>query len=122
MAFGTIDEILESINATLFADPNKDDRVAEAECMVSECTFGKKYNLAVALYAAHLLALDNQGDGSSTNPNPIGIVKREKEDRVEIEHPVGTDEWFKQTSYGSRFLMVRKTRIFTARTRWMGCN
>lgn len=124
----TIDEWIESLNATLFADPNKDDRICEAECNVSDCLFGKKYNLAVALYTTHLLALDNMGDGTSTDPNPVGVIAEEKEDRLTIKYRTGAstdssnDQWLKLTNWGARFLMLRKGRTFMPRTSKMGCN
>ena len=126
MAFSTIDEAIGAISEECFNDPKKDERVEEAKCMVSQCVFGAKYNLAVALYSCHLLALDNRGDGTSTNPNPVGVITEEREDRVQIKFAPntaqeGTDSWYRLTNFGSRFLALKKSRIFTARTRCMGC-
>lgn len=124
----SIDSWLQHFNATLWASSRKADAITDAKDYVSSCVFGTKYNKAVALVTAHLLALDTAGEGTDNNPNSQGVIKKEKEDRIEIEYATGsgdgseTEQWYKQTNYGSRFLQLRKQVKFMPRVRGMGCN
>ena len=58
--------------------------------MVSKHTFGTKYNLALAYFVAHIIALNGvyaTAQGSSTDGSVAGI-KREKEGDLEREYAI----------------------------------
>lgn len=92
--------------------------------MVSKNTFGAKYNLALAYFVAHILALNGvyaSVQGSSTDGSVAGI-KREKEGDLEREYaiPDASDymSLLYKTYYGRMYLQIMKLCAIGIKTRF----
>lgn len=92
--------------------------------MVSKHTFGTKYNLALAYFFAHILALNGvyaSVQGSSTDGSVAG-VKREKEGDLEREYaiPDASDymSLLYKTYYGRMYLQIMKLCAIGIKTRF----
>ena len=92
--------------------------------MVSKKTFGTKYNLALAYFIAHILALQGvyaTNTGASTDGSVAG-VKREKEGDLEREYaiPDASDymSLLYKTYYGRFFLQMMKMCAIGIKTRF----
>lgn len=92
--------------------------------MVSKNTFGTKYNLALAYFVAHILALNGlyaTAQGSSTDGSVAGI-KREKEGDLEREYaiPDASDymSLLYKTYYGRMYLQIMKMCAIGIKTRF----
>lgn len=92
--------------------------------MVSKNTFGTKYNLALAYFVAHILALNGvyaTAQGSSTDGSVAG-VKREKEGDLEREYaiPDASDymSLLYKTYYGRFYLQLMKMCAIGIKTRF----
>lgn len=92
--------------------------------MVSKNTFGAKYNLALAYFVAHILALNGvyaSVQGSSTDGSVAGI-KREKEGDLEREYaiPDASDymSLLYKTYYGRMYLQLMKMCAIGIKTRF----
>ena len=92
--------------------------------MVSKHTFGTKYNLALAYFVAHILALNGvyaSVHGSSTDGSVAGI-KREKEGDLEREYaiPDASDymSLLYKTYYGRMYLQIMKMCAIGIKTRF----
>lgn len=92
--------------------------------MVSKNTFGTKYNLALAYFVAHILALNGvyaTTQGSSTDGSVAG-VKREKEGDLEREYaiPDASDymSLLYKTYYGRMYLQIMKLCAIGIKTRF----
>lgn len=92
--------------------------------MVSKNTFGAKYNLALAYFVAHILALNGvyaSVQGSSTDGSVAGI-KREKEGDLEREYaiPDASDymSLLYKTYYGRMYLQIMKMCAIGIKTRF----
>jgi len=92
--------------------------------MVSKHTFGTKYNLALAYFVAHIIALNGvyaTAQGSSTDGSVAGI-KREKEGDLEREYaiPDASDymSLLYKTYYGRMYLQIMKLCAIGIKTRF----
>ena len=92
--------------------------------MVSKNTFGIKYNLALAYFVAHIIALNGvyaTAQGSSTDGSVAG-VKREKEGDLEREYaiPDASDymSLLYKTYYGRMYLQIMKLCAIGIKTRF----
>ena len=92
--------------------------------MVSKHTFGTKYNLALAYFVAHIIALNGvyaTGQGSSTDGSVAGI-KREREGDLEREYaiPDASDymSLLYKTYYGRMYLQIMKLCAIGIKTRF----
>lgn len=92
--------------------------------MVSKKTFGDKYNLALAYFVAHILALNGvyaSVQGASTDGSVAGI-KREKEGDLEREYaiPDASDymSLLYKTYYGRMYLQIMKLCAIGIKTRF----
>ena len=92
--------------------------------MVSKNTFGTKYNLALAYFVAHIIALNGlyaTEQGSSTDGSVAG-VKREKEGDLEREYaiPDASDymSLLYKTYYGRMYLQIMKMCAIGIKTRF----
>ncbi|MBQ1760560.1 MAG: DUF4054 domain-containing protein [Prevotella sp.] len=92
--------------------------------MVSKNTFGTKYNLALAYFVAHIIALNGvyaTAQGSSTDGSVAGI-KREKEGDLEREYaiPDASDymSLLYKTYYGRMYLQIMKLCAIGIKTRF----
>ena len=92
--------------------------------MVSKNTFGAKYNLALAYFVAHIIALNGvyaTTQGSSTDGSVAG-VKREKEGDLEREYaiPDASDymSLLYKTYYGRMYLQIMKLCAIGIKTRF----
>lgn len=92
--------------------------------MVSKNTFGAKYNLALAYFVAHILALNGvyaSVQGSSTDGSVAG-VKREREGDLEREYaiPDASDymSLLYKTYYGRMYLQIMKLCAIGIKTRF----
>lgn len=92
--------------------------------MVSKNTFGIKYNLALAYFVAHIIALNGlyaTAQGSSTDGSVAGI-KREKEGDLEREYaiPDASDymSLLYKTYYGRMYLQIMKMCAIGIKTRF----
>ena len=91
--------------------------------MVSKKTFGVKYDLALAYFIAHVLALQGvyATEGASTDGSVAG-VKREKEGDLEREYaiPDASDymSLLYKTYYGRMYLQIMKLCTIGIKTRF----
>ena len=92
--------------------------------MVSKHTFGTKYNLALAYFVAHIIALNGvyaTAQGSSTDGSVAGI-KREREGDLEREYaiPDASDymSLLYKTYYGRMYLQIMKLCAIGIKTRF----
>ena len=92
--------------------------------MVSKNTFGTKYNLALAYFVAHIIALNGvyaTAQGSSTDGSVAGI-KREKEGDLEREYaiPDASDymSLLYKSYYGRMYLQIMKLCAIGIKTRF----
>ena len=92
--------------------------------MVSKHTFGSKYNLALAYFVAHILALNGEyatTQGASTDGSVAG-VRREKEGDLEREYaiPDASDymSLLYKTYYGRMYLQIMKLCAIGIKTRF----
>ena len=92
--------------------------------MVSKNTFGAKYNLDLAYFVAHILALNGvyaSVQGSSTDGSVAGI-KREREGDLEREYaiPDASDymSLLYKTYYGRMYLQIMKMCAIGIKTRF----
>ena len=92
--------------------------------MVSKNTFGTKYNLALAYFVAHIIALNGlyaTTQGSSTDGSVAGI-KREREGDLEREYaiPDASDymSLLYKTYYGRMYLQIIKLCAIGIKTRF----
>lgn len=92
--------------------------------MVSKNTFGTKYNLALAYFVAHIIALNGvyaTTQGSSTDGSVAGI-KREREGDLEREYaiPDASDymSLLYKTYYGRMYLQIMKLCAIGIKTRF----
>lgn len=92
--------------------------------MVSKHTFGTKYNLALAYFVAHIIALNGvyaTAQGSSTDGSVAGI-KREKEGDLEREYaiPDASDymSLLYKTYYGRMYLQIMQLCAIGIKTRF----
>ena len=92
--------------------------------MVSKNTFGIKYNLALAYFVAHIIALNGvyaTAQGSSTDGSVAGI-KREREGDLEREYaiPDASDymSLLYKTYYGRMYLQIMKMCAIGIKTRF----
>lgn len=91
---------------------------------VSESKFGPFYNKAIAVYAAHLLKLNEVAadDGSSGGTITAGGIIMEKEGDLQRQYGTSAstsaaDEFLSKTLYGKLFLQLRSMCIVPAMTR-----
>jgi hypothetical protein len=92
--------------------------------MVSKNTFGVKYNLALAYFVAHIIALNGiytTTAGASSDASVAG-VKREKEGDLEREYaiPDASDymSLLYRTYYGRMYLQIMKLCAIGIKTRF----
>ena len=92
--------------------------------MVSKNTFGIKYNLALAYFVAHIIALNGiytTTAGASSDASVAG-VKREKEGDLEREYaiPDASDymSLLYKTYYGRMYLQIMKLCAIGIKTRF----
>lgn len=92
--------------------------------MVSKNTFGTKYNLALAYFVAHIIALNGvyaTAQGSSTDGSVAGI-KREREGDLEREYaiPDASDymSLLYKTYYGRMYLQIMQLCAIGIKTRF----
>ena len=92
--------------------------------MVSKNTFGIKYNLALAYFVAHIIALNSiytTTAGASSDASVAG-VKREKEGDLEREYaiPDASDymSLLYKTYYGRMYLQIMKLCAIGIKTRF----
>lgn len=124
-----MDEVLNvfRVIATEFNNLTDEEVTAMLELfapMVSKNTFGTKYNLALAYFVAHILALNGvyaSVQGSSTDGSVAGI-KREKEGDLEREYaiPDASDymSLLYKTYYGRMYLQIMKLCAIGIKTRF----
>ena len=92
--------------------------------MVSKHTFGNQYNLALAYFVAHIIALNNvytTTAGASSDASVAG-VKREREGDLEREYaiPDASDymSLLYKTYYGRMYLQIMKLCAIGIKTRF----
>ena len=124
-----MDDVLKvfRVIAPEFANLTDEEVMAMLELfapMVSKNTFGAKYNLALAYFVAHILALNGvyaSVQGSSTDGSVAGI-KREKEGDLEREYaiPDASDymSLLYKTYYGRMYLQIMKMCAIGIKTRF----
>lgn len=91
--------------------------IADAELVVNETLWDVKYNLGLAYLTAHYLSLANftEGGGGGVGSG-TGTIASKSVDGVSVSYAVptisntsGNDDFYTQTSYGQRYLALRKT-------------
>lgn len=85
----------------------------EAECEVSESKWGCKYDRAVALITAHLIAMSERAKNSGTGSSGTGQLTKVKVGQLERTFDAGSDVEKKDgsynlTIYGKEFIRIRK--------------
>lgn len=93
-------------------DAELDLFATEAECEVSQKKWGCKYDRAVALITAHLIAMSERAKNSGTGSSGTGQMKKVKVGQLEREFDVGSssdeDGSYSLTIYGKEFIRIRK--------------
>nr|DAI17697.1 MAG TPA: head to tail adaptor [Caudoviricetes sp.] len=91
---------------------------------VSETAFGNRYGLALALYIAHVLTLQNavSQQGAMGAGITQGAIQSEKEGDLEVSYGAvagasNADDLFNKTYYGKLYLDLRRKCVFTVMTR-----
>lgn len=124
-----MDEVLKvfRVIATEFNNLTDEEVTAMLELfapMVSKNTFGTKYNLALAYFVAHIIALNDlytTTQGASTDGSVAGI-KREREGDLEREYaiPDASDymSLLYKTYYGRFYLQLMKMCAIGIKTRF----
>lgn len=92
-------------------DVELDAFAAEAECEISQKKWGCRYDRAVALITAHLIALSKKSANGTTDSGSAQL-KRVKVGQLEREFDVDSDadstNTYNLTLYGKEFLRLRK--------------
>lgn len=124
-----MDEVLKvfRVIAPEFANMTDEEVTAMLELfapMVSKNTFGIKYNLALAYFVAHIIALNGiytTTAGASSDASVAG-VKREREGDLEREYaiPDASDymSLLYKTYYGRMYLQIMKLCAIGIKTRF----
>lgn len=120
----TIAQII-AVKGPSFVGDSRLDAFEELACLyVSDRAFVDKTNLAKSLVMLHWLTLEAQGggDSSTSGSGSVGGIKKEQEGKLirEIHSTISeedSDNYWKSTSFGSEYLILRKACIFKARTR-----
>lgn len=103
----TISQIFDAIAPVYATDADKNLFIELAESLTSSSCFGTKYNLAVALRAAHLITVrDRQGIS--------GPISNLREGDIQVYYGSILDTWksnLHQTSYGIELLGLIKGNI-----------
>ena len=92
--------------------------------MVSKKTFGAKYDLALAYFIAHIIALQNEytTTAGASADNSVAGVKREREGDLEREYaiPDASDymSLLYKTYYGRMYLQIMKLCSIGIKTRF----
>ena len=99
------------------ADAELDLFATEAECEVSETKWGCKYDRAVALITAHLIAMSERAKNSGTGSSGTGQLTKVKVGQLERTFDAGENSQgqgssgkgsYSLTIYGKEFLRIRK--------------
>lgn len=94
-----------------------------AESMVNIKAFGKKAQIALAYYIAHLITMHRitQEEGASSTTALGGAVVMEKEDELQRQYAAPSsslsDSTLSATYYGRMSIELRNSCVFTAMTR-----
>ena len=93
---------------------------------VGKKVFGKKYDLALAYFTAHMLTLNNMKAAVETTDGAFDVrrfadVKREREGDLEREYAVGDydSSLLSLTYYGRYYLWILKLCSIGVKTRFM---
>lgn len=106
-------ELIATVAPEFVGAANLDGVIEVAEARTSQSAFGDNRSLAVALLAAHTLAL--QARGSTGGGGPITSVK---EGDLAISYgPSMAGSVLASTSYGEQLATLRRENIMGARTR-----
>ncbi len=110
MAIDTPEAVLDAIAPQFASDPQTSDFIALAELRTSQEKFGDKYNLAVALRAAHMMTLRDRKTGEG------GSISSKKEGDLGISYATGNGESedLAQTHYGRQLQRLMKGTITSA--------
>lgn len=87
---------------------------SEAECEVAASKWGCRYDRAVALITAHLIAMSERAKNSGTGSSGTGALKKVKVGQLEREFDVGSgveadaNGSYNLTIYGKEFVRLRK--------------
>jgi len=87
---------------------------AEAECEIALAKWGKKYDRAVALITAHLIAMSERAKNSGTGTAGTGVVRKVKVGQLEREFDNGNgsegsnEGSYDLTIYGKEFVRLKK--------------
>lgn len=93
-------------------DAKVDMFISDAVIQLNEAYWGAKYELGIYFLAAHYLALDQQTASKKTKSNfPLS---GKSVDGVSVNYSTpsfddGTEAYYNTTSYGQRYLSLRKT-------------
>ena len=85
----------------------------DALLFVGATPWGEKYNLGVYYYAAHLLTLALKSASGAVG-GASGPVSGRSVDGTSVNYATatmtsGSEAWFNSTTYGQRYLVMRKT-------------
>lgn len=94
-------------------DAELDLFATEAECEVSEKKWGCKYDRAVGLITAHLIAMSERAKNSGTGSSGTGQLTKVKVGQLERTFDAGAgtgsdDGSYNLTIYGKEFIRIRK--------------
>lgn len=107
----TIDQQLDLITRGAYvSDPFRADALTAAADQTSACFFGRNYNRAVALRAAHELVLSNRVLGEP------GTIQSKKEGQLSITFGktsavLKDDSYLAQTTFGLQLLNLQRSTV-----------
>lgn len=119
----SIDQYLSAVAPAIATDENRDVYIEMATERTNKCFYGKKYNQAVALLAAHIAFLFTSASGSmgagsgSEEAGSTGTITSKREGDLSVSYGSGavtvgngdvTDAELSQTRYGLMLLALRK--------------
>lgn len=116
--------IAPEFTADIVSDAAAETEFSMVADFVSESRFGPFYAKAVALYAAHLLKLNEiaEDEGAASGAITAAGIVMEKEGDLQRQYGSSTststaDEFLRKTLYGTLFLQLRSMCIVPAVTR-----
>jgi hypothetical protein len=106
-------DLFRKVVAPEFASMSDEDLdlfAAEAECEVAQSKWGCRYDRAIALITAHLIAMSQRASGMGGNA-ATGELKKVKVGDLEREFQSSSSDSsdsYGLTTYGKEFLRIRK--------------
>lgn len=105
--------------ASQFAsDPDKDYFIEQAKLYYSQTTYGDKYNLIIALQAAHDMTIRDLQQGAGFQSSGNITSKTEAEQSISfgnVNYDPTSSKYLQLTRYGQKILYIKRTTILSMR-------